>query len=126
MDKENTNKFIASASNHIANINRVLKTIKLDVMADYVWQKPIDVTIVTNKVVLPSNIQIIENFIKNVENINSENIKSPKLSQLKSYLKIIDILYLIKNSDISISLDFAEPIIKSNHIFNNILLVSKL
>ena len=53
MGKENTDKFMIFASNHIANINRVLKSIKLDVIADYyIWKEPIDVTIVTNKVVL--------------------------------------------------------------------------
>jgi len=36
MNKENTNKFMASSSDYIANINRALKNIKSDIMADYV------------------------------------------------------------------------------------------
>ena len=36
MGKENANKFMASSSNHIANINKALKNIKSDIMADYV------------------------------------------------------------------------------------------
>jgi len=61
-----------------------------------------------------------------VENINSEDIELPKLLQSKSYLKIIDIPYLIENSNIPILSDFVEMIIKSNHVFNNLLLISKL
>jgi len=75
---------------------------------------------------LPSDIQVIENFIKNVENINSEDIESPRLPQSKSYLKITGIPYLIENSNISILPDFVETIIKSNYVFNNLSLASKL
>jgi len=79
MGKENANKFMASSSSHIANINGALKNIKLDIMADYVWLEPISITIVTNKVALLSNLQVIENFVKNVKNINSKDIKTPRL-----------------------------------------------
>ena len=44
---------MASSSIYIANINRALKNIKLNIMADYVQPELIDVTIVTNKVVSP-------------------------------------------------------------------------
>ena len=125
MSKENTDKFIISTSNHVANINRALKSIKLDVMVNYIWKELIGITIVTNKVALPSNIQVIENFIKNVENINSEDIELSRLPQSKSYLKIIGIPYLIKNSNVPISSDSVKMIIKSNHLFNNLLLASK-
>ena len=53
IDKDNINKFMASSSIYIANINRALKNIKLNIMADYVQPELIDVTIVTNKVVSP-------------------------------------------------------------------------
>jgi len=91
---------MASVSNHIANINRALKNIKLNVLADYVWQKSTGIIIVTNKVALPSDLQIIEN------------------------LKIIGISYFIENTNIPISSNFVESVIKSNHIFNNLLLAS--
>ena len=126
IDKDNTNKFMASTSNHITHINRALKNIKSDILADYVQQKSTDVIIVTNKVALPSNLQTIENFVQNMENINSEDIKFPRLPQFKSYLKMIDIPFYIKNTNVLISLDFVELVIKSNHIFNNLLLTSKL
>ena len=61
----------------------------------------------------------------NVENVNLEYIEAPRLPQLKFYLKIICISYLMKNTNIYIMSDFIKSIIKSNHIFNNLLLVSK-
>jgi len=73
-----------------------------------------------------SNLQTIENVIKNMENINSDDIETLQLSQSKSYLKIIGILFFIKNTNILISVDFVEIAIKSNHIFDNLLLASKL
>ena len=113
-------------SNYITNINRALKSIKSDIVADYIQKEPIGVTIVTNKIALPFNIQIIENFVKNIEKINSKDIELFRLLQSKSYLKIIDIPYLIENSNVPISLDFVKMIIKSNHVFNNLSLTSKL
>jgi len=47
----------------------------------------------------------------------------PRLSQFKSYLKIISILYIIENTNILINADVVEEILKRNHIFNNIILV---
>ena len=56
ISKENTKKLMAFASNHIANINRALKNIKSDIIADYVWQKSLEVIIVTNKIASSSDI----------------------------------------------------------------------
>jgi len=67
MGKDNISKFIASFSSYIANINKALRNIKLDIMTDYVQLEPIGVTIVTNKVALLSNLQIIENFVRNIK-----------------------------------------------------------
>jgi len=81
------------------------------------------VTIVTNKVVLPLDLKVIENFVKNADNVNSEDIEAPRLPQSKSYLKIIGISYFLENTNVSITSDFVESIIK--YIFNNLLLTSK-
>jgi len=76
MGKENSNKFMGSASIYITNINRALRNIKLDVLADYVQRESTRVIIVINKVASLSDLQTIENIIKNLENINSDNIES--------------------------------------------------
>jgi len=67
---------MGSASVYITNINRALRNIKLDVLADYVQRESIKVIIVINKVASSSNLQTIENIIKNMENINSDDIES--------------------------------------------------
>ena len=75
MDNDNKTKFMALSSVHLINLNRALKNIKSDVMADYVCLEQNGITIVTNQVVSFLNLQVIENYIKNVNNVNSENIK---------------------------------------------------
>jgi len=41
---------MASFSIYVANINKAFKNIKSDIIVDYVWLEPLDITIVTNKV----------------------------------------------------------------------------
>jgi len=76
-------------------------------------------------VALPSDLQTIKNYIKNINNINSNNISTPQLPQSKSYLKIIGIPYLIENINIPINFSVVKAILKNNYIFNNIFLASK-
>jgi len=54
-----------------------------------------------------------------------DEVEVPRLSQSKSYLKIIGIPYLQENTVTSITSSVVEDIIKKNHIFNNIVLASK-
>jgi len=68
---------------------------------------------------------MIENYVKNIEHINSKDIKTSCFSQLKFYSKIIGILYLMENTDMSISLSIVESILNVNYIFNNMLIVLK-
>ena len=75
---------------------------------------------VTNKVVSSLNLQTIKKYIKNTNHIDAEKVEVPCLLQSKSYLKIIDIFYILKNTNTSISADVIKSIIKSNYIFNNI------
>ena len=126
MSKENSDKFMSSASIYIANINRALKNIKSSILVDYIWRDSTGVIIVTNKVALPSNLQTIENVVKNVENINLDDIETPWLPQSKFYLKIMGIPFFIKNTNVPISADFVKTAIKSNHIFDNLSLILKL
>ena len=78
-----------------------------------------------NSIASASNLQVIENYVKNVNDIISENIQAPRLPQSKSYLKIIEIPYLIENTNIPINSEFVKTIIKLSHIFNDLLLASR-
>jgi len=122
----NKAKFMASLSLQITNINSVLRNIKSDVMADFVWAEQLGIIITMNNVTLPLDLQTIENYVKNVDYIDFNDIKIPCLPQSKSYLKIISISYLMKNTNTPMNSSVVETIIKNNHIFNNISLASKL
>ena len=113
------------SSTYVTNMNRALKNIKSEVMVDFVQVKTNSIIIVTNKVTLSLDLQTIENYIKNINHINTDGIKVPRLSLLKSYFKIISIPYLQENTNNSLTLNVVENIIKSNHIFNNIALASR-
>ena len=125
MNTTNATNFMKNSSTHIININRALKNIKLEVMANFIYMEKISLVITTNKVVNDSNLQTIEKYVKNSYNINMGNIDSLKLPQSKSYLKIISISYISEITNSYITSDKIKCIIKANHIFNNIVLVSK-
>jgi len=122
---DNKAKFMVSSSKYIANLNKVLKNIKFGTMADFTHMNQMDVIIVTNKVAFPLDLQTIENYVKNVEHINSENVKTSCLLQSKSYLKIIGILYLIENTNKPLNSSVIKTILKNNYIFNNVVIASK-
>jgi len=80
---------------HITNLNCVLKDIKSDVFINFICSNHRGLTIITNKVASPSNLSIVEKYVKSAESIDSNNVQSACLSQSKSYLKILGVLYNI-------------------------------
>jgi len=50
---------------------------------------------------------------------------TPKLPQSKSYFKILDILYLIEDTNVSITSKVVKKVLQSMHIFNDVTLASK-
>ena len=79
-----------------------------------------------NEVCDKSDLQIIDQYVKNSNNINALQIEEPHLPQSKSYLKIIGISFFSYENaqDCLISSD-VEMILKQNQIFNNITLASR-
>ena len=94
MNNANKKNFMEKSSVHITNINRALKNIKMEVIVNFIWLDSNGIVIMTNKVTSILELQIIKNYIKNANHINTNGVKIPKLSQFKSYLKIIGIPYL--------------------------------
>ena len=129
MVKDNIDRFIKNSLIHVANPNRNLRNAKSKVLVDFIHSNPLGITVVTNKVLLNSNLLIFEKYVKNLENIDSTQVKTPQLPQSKSYLKIIGILYYPHrsyNSQECLSSKDVKDIIKQNQIFDNITLLSKL
>jgi len=126
MSGENNNNFMKNSAIHVANINRHLRNAKSEVLVNYIRSDPLGISIITNKVSLQSDLQIINQYVKNSGDINALQVDEPRLSQLKLYLKIIGIPYFPHGNtqDRLISSD-VETILKQNQIFDNVNLASK-
>ena len=66
MNSDNIVKFMLNSSDHITNINRLLKNIKSDCKANYIWSEKSSIIIVTDKVMFTLDLQIIEKYVKNL------------------------------------------------------------
>ena len=126
MSGENINNFMKNSSLHVANINRLLRNTKSDILIDYIRSDPTCVTIITNKFSQQSDMSIIDQYVKNSNDINTLQVEEPRLPISKSYLKIIGIPFFPHaNSQDKLMLNDIELILKQNHIFDNISLASK-
>ena len=85
----NQKSFMKESGAYVANLNRTLKNIKLEVTVDFVCSDASGIIVVTNKVTNSSDLQAIKHYVKDANYINSL-----RLPQSKSYLKIIGLPYL--------------------------------
>jgi len=80
MSTDNIKKFMEFSSNHVVNINRILKSNKLDTFVNFIHSKYQDLIVITNKMSSLSDINIVENYIKNVYIVDNSNIQTTRLS----------------------------------------------
>ena len=80
MSNDNILKFMKESSFHITNINQALKTAKSEILVDFICLNMASITVVTNKIAIQSDLYIIENYIKKVDNIDIINVDTPRLS----------------------------------------------
>jgi len=126
MSSDNISSFMKNTSSNVANLNRELCNAKTNVLVNYIRSDNTGVIIVTNKVVQQSDLSIIDRYVKNSNDINALQVEDSRLPKSKSYLKITRIpFYPYANSQEKLSSSDVETILKQNHIFNNISLVSK-
>jgi len=126
MSKDNNSNFMKNSALYIVNINRQLQNAKSKVLVDYIRSDPIGITVITSKVSQQSDLLIIDQYVKNSNDINALQVEEPQLPKLKSYLKIIGIpFYPHDNSQERLTSSNIETILKQNQIFDNISLVSK-
>ena len=79
MSSKNNMKFMKNSFIHVSNMNRSLRNAKSEVFTDFIQSDPLGIIVVTNKVSLQSDLQIIEQYIKNVDNINALQVEVPQL-----------------------------------------------
>ena len=125
MNSDNTNKFMSSLSEHVANFNQSLKNTKSNLIVDFIRIDHQDLIITSNRVTSLSEITIVNNYVRNCNNINSKDIQDTCLSQSKSYLKILNISYIIEGFNVFINSNIIESVIKTTHIFDNVNIASK-
>ena len=68
-------KFIKNSSLHVTNINRILRNVKSEVLVDFIQSDALGITVVTNKISSQLDLQIIEQYIKNTDDINFLHIE---------------------------------------------------
>lgn len=125
MSNEIARKYPKDVSMYIISINCVLKTIKSNIMADFIYVKDKGIVISTNNVTSLSHLQKIKKYVKSSLLNDANQISPPRFFQSKSYLKIIGISYLNNQSNMHILPKDIKKILKSNHIFNDIILTSR-
>jgi len=126
MSSENVISFMKSSFLHVANINRLLRNTKSDILVNYICSNNTGIMVITSKVGQQSDMSIINQYVKNSNDINSLQVEEPCLSKSKSYLKIIGIPFFPHtNSQEKLTSNDIKTILKQNHIFNNIFLTSK-
>jgi len=70
-----------------------------------------------------SDLSTIKKYMKNINNINSDNIDCPHLPKSKLYLKIIGLPHNMENG--VLTLKVIEDVLKDSHLFENVVLASK-
>ena len=79
MSNDNILKFMKESLFYIANINQALKNAKLEILVDFICSDMASITVVTNKIAIQSDLYIIENYIKKVDNTDIINVDTPGL-----------------------------------------------
>ena len=123
MAKTNTELIVNSAHIHISNINKCLKNSKSNIFADFIHFNVNGIIITTNKPANDLDLSTIEKYLKSIQNVNPDSIKSPCLPKSKSYMKIIGLPY---SSELGVmSPDIIEGVLKDLHLFKDATLASK-
>ena len=123
MAKHIAELIVKSAHTHITNVNKYLKNSKSDIVTDFIHITNNGIVITTNKPTNNLNLSTIKKYLKSIQNVDSDSIKSLHLPKSKSYMKIIGLPYKIEQ-DI-IFPDYIEGILKETHLFKDVMLASK-
>ena len=79
ISNDNNAKFMRNLATYIANINRILRNAESEVLVDFICSDPLGITVVTNKVYLQSDLQMIDHYVKNAEDIDALQVDAPCL-----------------------------------------------
>ena len=77
-------RIMVKLNKHIANINRAFEDIKSDIVANFIHVDNRGMVITTNKIATNSDLDIIEKYIENIDEVDISKVISPRLLQFKS------------------------------------------
>ena len=80
MSMTNIERIIAQSNTYIVNINRLLKGVKSGISVDYICSDNKGIIIITNKITT-SNLNIMKKYVKELNNVDVNDVMSPRLSQ---------------------------------------------
>jgi len=115
MSMNNTEIIIIQSNMHIVKINRLLKEVKSEILANYIHSDNKEIVITTNKIAVSSDLSIVKKYMKELNDVNLNNIISSRLLQSKFYLKILGIFYFIDDTNLFITLDIIERVYELWH-----------
>ena len=81
MGTNNAKRVIIQANTHITNINRAFKEVKSNIFTNYIYSDNREVIITTNKIATSLDLSMVEKYMKELNDVDSNNIMSPRLSQ---------------------------------------------
>jgi len=70
---------MAKANAHVSNINQLLKGVKSEVSVDFICSDNKGLLLTTNKVAISSNLNIIEKYLKDSNDIKHKEGIRPRL-----------------------------------------------
>ena len=79
MSMNNAERIITQTNTHIFNINRTFKEVKSDISTDYICSNNREIIITTNKVAVFLDLSIVEKYIKELNDVDSNNVMSSRL-----------------------------------------------
>jgi len=86
-------------SMYVSLINGLLRSAKSNTYSEFINPCPGSISIVTNNVLVPSDLSIIKKHFKSIGSINKEVLLPLHLPQSRSYLKITGILFIQLNGN---------------------------
>ena len=116
---ESITKIMAKLSKHMTNINHLLKNIKLNIVADFIWADSNGIIVTTNSITIQSDLNLIKKYIKDIDIIQANTILIFCLFQSRSYLKILNIPYIDKTTSTLINSGIVETSF-DQHMFSTI------
>jgi len=101
INANNKDCILNNANTHVSQLNTLFKSYKSTINTNCIRESWNGITITTNTVASPSDLNIIKQYFKGIDNLEAQDI-SPRLPQFKSFLKILGVLYFGNNSSLPV------------------------